>query len=377
MLVDSPLLVDRGGQVELARNIARLSYERWGAQTPTLLIGRHRKLSDALEKLGRLAVSDSPVLITGETGTGKELFARALYLLSARTRAPFLSINCGRYPEAQLVASELFGHKRGSFTGAVSDHRGIFEEADGGVVFLDEIGELCAPAQAMLLRLLSEGDIRPVGASHAKHVNVRVVAATNRDLRAMIASGTFHADLYYRLRYLQVHVPPVRERGDDWELIADYHLKRLGTRGTVMKSFSREARTLLGEYPWPGNVRELVSVVDTGFHLSDGPIIEPSDFTEQLEDVAREEQLGRIPLSREPADLMSRMTTGGETFWDAVYRPFMDRELSRADVRDLVGQGLIRTRGSYKKLLGTFRIAETDYLRFMDFLRHQRLKPGA
>lgn len=376
MLVHSPSLIDREGQVELARRIGALSCERWGDQNPTLLIGRHRKLIDALEKLGRLAASDSPVLITGETGTGKELFARALYLLSSRRRGPFLSINCGRYPEAQLVASELFGHKRGSFTGAVSDHRGIFEEADGGFVFLDEIGELCPPAQAMLLRLLSEGDIQPVGASHAKRVNVRVVAATNRDLRAMISAGTFHADLYYRLRYLQLRVPPIRERGGDWELIADYHLKRLGASSSTMKCFSPEARKLLGEYPWPGNVRELVSVVDTGFHLSDGPVIEPDHFTEQLEDVAREEQLQRIPLHRDPTDLISRMTQGGESFWDVVYRPFMDRELSRSEVREIVEQGLYRSRGSYKRLLGVFGIAETDYLRFMDFLRHQRLKPG-
>lgn len=376
MLVHSPSLVDRDGQVELARRIGALSTERWGGQTPTLLIGRHRKLTEALEKLGRLAASDSPVLITGETGTGKELFARALYLLSSRTRAPFLSINCGRYPEAQLVASELFGHKRGSFTGAVSDHRGIFEEADGGVVFLDEIGELCPPAQAMLLRLLSEGDIRPVGASHAKRINVRVVTATNRDLRAMIAAGTFHEDLYYRLRYLQLRVPPVRERGGDWELIADYHLKRLGTRNSTMKRFSPEARALLGDHSWPGNVRELVSVVDTGFHLSDGPVIEATHVTEQLEDVARDGELQCIPLQRDPTDIISRMAAGGESFWDAVYRPFMDRELSRPQVREIIEQGLYRSRGSYKRLLSVFGIAETDYLRFMDFLRHQRLKPG-
>lgn len=376
MLVHSPSLIDREDQVELARRIGALSNERWGDQNPTLLIGRHRKLIDALEKLGRLAESDSPVLITGETGTGKELFARALYLLSGRRRGPFLSINCGRYPEAQLVASELFGHKRGSFTGAVSDHRGIFEEADGGVVFLDEIGELCPPAQAMLLRLLSEGDIHPVGASHAKRVNVRVVAATNRDLRAMIAAGSFHADLYYRLRYLQLRVPPIRERGGDWELIADYHLKRLGARRSTMKRFSPEARALLGKYSWPGNVRELVSVVDTGFHLSDGPVIEPTHFSEQLEDVAREEQLHRIPLHRERDELVARMTAGGESFWEVVYRPFMDRELSRPEVREIIEQGLYRSRGSYKKLLSVFGIAETDYLRFMDFLRHQRLKPG-
>ncbi len=376
MLAHQLSLVDSGCQLELARRIGELSRERWGEERATLLIGRHRTLGDALEKLDRLAESDAPVLLTGETGTGKELFARSLHLLSERRRAPFLSLNCGRYPEAQLVASELFGHKRGSFTGAVSDHRGIFEEADGGVVFLDEIGELCLPAQAMLLRLLSEGDIRPVGASHARRIDVRVVAATNRDLRAMIAAGTFHADLYYRLRYLQLRVPAVRERGDDWELISDYHLRRLGARRSSMKCFSPEARTLLAEYPWPGNVRELVSVVDTGFHLSDGPVIEPDHFTEQLEEVAREEQLDGIPLNRDHGDMVARMTSGGASFWDVVYRPYMDREMSRREVRDIIEQGLYRTRGSYKKLVRSFGMPDSDYLRFMDFLRHQRLKPG-
>ena len=369
-------LVPTGSQLELARRIGDLSRERWGEEKGTLLIGRHRALGDALEKLARLAESDAPVLLTGETGTGKELFAQSLYLLSDRRRAPFLSLNCGRYPEAQLVASELFGHKRGSFTGAVTDHRGIFEEADGGVVFLDEIGELCPPAQAMLLRLLSEGDIRPVGASHAKRVNVRVVAATNRDLRAMIAAGTFHADLYYRLRYLQLRVPAVRERGDDWELIADYHLRRLGARRSSMKRFSEESRSVLSEYPWPGNVRELVSVVDTGFHLSDGPTIEPAHFSEQLEEVAREEQLDRIPLHVEWQDPLARMTSGDSSFWDVVHRPYMDRELSRREVREIIEQGLYRSRGSYKKLVQAFGMPDSDYLRFMDFLRHQRLKPN-
>jgi DNA-binding NtrC family response regulator len=191
----------------------------------------------------------------------------------------------------------------------------------------------------------------------------------------MIAAGTFHADLYYRLRYLQIRVPAVRERGDDWELIADYHLRRLGARRSTMKRLSAEARNLLADYPWPGNVRELVSVVDTGFHLSDGPVIETFHFTEQLEDVAREEQLQRIPLHHDRGDPIARMTGGGENFWEVVYRPYMDRELSRGEVREIIEQGLYRTRGSYKKLLGVFGIADSDYLRFMDFLRHQRLKP--
>ncbi|HET7584238.1 MAG TPA: sigma 54-interacting transcriptional regulator [Gemmatimonadaceae bacterium] len=364
-----------GYQTALSRDIERRSFERWGSTQPTVLIGRHHSLTGALEKLAHFAASESTVLITGETGTGKELFARALHLLSPRWRGPFFSVNCGRFAESQLIVSELFGHKRGSFTGAVADHHGVFEEAEGGVVFLDEVGELTLSAQAMLLRVLSEHEVRSLGVSRAKRVNVRVIAATNRDLKALVAAGTFRSDLYFRLRQLRVHVPAIRERGSDWELIADYQLQQLGTRATTMKCFSEEARTALAEYPWPGNVRELLGVVDAAFHLSDGPVIERLALAELLEEMTREEELRKIPLYREPETLLSRMTSGGQTFWDAVYRPFMSRDLSRAEVREVVAQGLYRTRGSYKKLVTLFGIEQADYLKFMDFLRHQQLKP--
>lgn len=364
-------------QSELSRRIQERSIERWGTGKRTVLVGRHPALTEALERLVRFAAFETPVLITGETGTGKELFARGLYLLSRRARGPFLGVNCAQYQDTQLIASELFGHRRGSFTGAVSDHRGVFEEAEGGVVFLDEIGELSPAAQSMLLRALGENEIVAVGSARATPINVRVIAATSRDLLTLVERGAFRADLYYRLRHLHVRVPPVRERGADWQLILDYYLQGLNAAERTRKVFSSDALLTLTRYAWPGNVRELCGVVDMGFALSDGVEIAPADFAESLERVSRTEQLSRVPVSREPLSDLARLASGDGTFWETVYRPFMDRELSRADVRSLIDQGLATTRGSYKRLLKVFGIADEDYLRFMDFLRHHDLKPRA
>jgi transcriptional regulator with GAF, ATPase, and Fis domain len=366
-------------QLRVARQVDRLAAERWTGQKPTVMIGRDERLVVALDKVARFAPSDGPVLITGETGTGKELFARALFLLSDRTHRRFLSVNCAQYHDGQLIASELFGHRRGAFTGAMADHRGMFEEADGGVIFLDEVGELSPPAQAMLLRVLSEGEIVPVGSTQPMRVDVRVVAATSRDLAPMVASGAFRSDLYYRLRCLHVVVPPMRTRGNDWELIAGYYLDQLRKKRGWNKRLSPDARAVMRNYDWPGNVREVKSIVDTGFHLSDGELIEPRDFLEQLESASRTEQLRRMPLTRDDArgiDALTRMLEQGATFWGAVREPYLAREMSRAEARLVVERGLTKTRGSYKKLISLFNMPASDYLKFMDFLRHQRLKPA-
>ncbi|HEY5061039.1 MAG TPA: sigma 54-interacting transcriptional regulator, partial [Gemmatimonadaceae bacterium] len=366
--------------------------ERWNGKKPTVLIGRDERLVEALAKIAKFAASDSPVLVTGETGTGKELFARALFLLSDRRHRQFLAINCAQYHDAQLIASELFGHRRGAFTGAIADHRGMFEEADGGVIFLDEVGELSASAQAMLLRVLGEGEIVPVGGTQPKQIDVRVVAATSRDLAPMVESGAFRPDLYYRLRCLHVAVPPVRARGNDWELIAGYYLDQLRAKRRCDKQLSNDARTLMSNYDWPGNVREVKSIIDAGFHLSDGGLIEPRDFVEQLETLSRTDQLRRVPLARRsvaaggsysdgpagPAaglDAFQRIIEHGASFWDTVHAPYLAREMSREDARFVVEQGLSRTRGSYKRLVTLFNMPAAEYLKFMDFLRHQRLKP--
>jgi transcriptional regulator with GAF, ATPase, and Fis domain len=357
--------------------VASRSKERWGERKRTTIIGRHPSVDTVLEQTVRFARSESPVLITGETGTGKELFARALYLLSPRWNREFLSVNCAQYREGQLISSELFGHKRGSFTGAVNDHQGIFEAADGGVVFLDEIGELSAQAQALLLRLLSEGEIVPVGENRSRRVNVRTVMATNRNLKEMVEAGTFRADLYYRLRQLNLRVPPVRERGNDWRMIVEHFVdEAAAVAGAEQKQFSPQALEVLSQHDWPGNVRELRAVAESSFHLSDGLVIGPESFGESLESVSRLRQMSLVPLVVSPPEtLLGRLLAGEGTFWGLVHEPFLERDLNRNQVRDVIAGGLSRSGGSYKRLLSLFGIAQEDYLKFMDFLRHHRLKP--
>jgi DNA-binding NtrC family response regulator len=357
---------------DLARHVHELSLQEWGERRATTLVGRHEKLEEALQRVVRYAAAESPVLITGETGTGKELFARALFLTSRRNRKAFLSVNCAQYCGMELVASELFGHRKGSFTGAVTEHRGVFEEADGGFVLLDEIGDLPLPAQAMLLRTLSEGEVVPVGGTHAKRVAVRIVTATSRDLQPMVAAGTFRADLYYRLRQLHVNVPPLRERGNDWELVTEHYLDTLVSQCQSPKRFSPEAMKILRNHSWPGNVREVRSLVDTGFHMSMGEVITPADFGDALVVAAREQQHA---TSQAGVEYCTRMIMGGATFWEAVHRPYMERDLNRSEVRDIIANGLDLSRGSYKRMLDVFGIAQHDYLKFMDFLRHHKLKP--
>lgn len=287
----------RQRMTELALTIHDLSLQRWGRSAPVQVIGRHLALATTLDRLGRFARSDTPVLATGETGTGKELIARAIYLLSTRNGKPFVKVNCAQYQEGQIIASELFGHKRGSFTGAVADHDGVFQAADSGVIFLDEIGELTLQVQAMLLRALSEGEVVPVGGSQVRRVNVRLIAATNQDLAARVQCGQFRADLYYRLRYLHLQIPPLRMRGDDWELILEHHVEGLVEGGAPPKRFSEEALGVVRHHDWPGNVREVKAMADTSFCLCDSAEIEPRHFIEALEDAARCQQLQKMPLT--------------------------------------------------------------------------------
>ncbi|HEX8391722.1 MAG TPA: sigma 54-interacting transcriptional regulator [Longimicrobium sp.] len=364
---DSSLMLDS------AVDLYRHSLDEWGEKKATVLIGRHPLLAEAIAKTVRFAGAESPVLITGETGTGKELFARAVFLNARRHRRCFLSVNCAQYVGTELIASELFGHRKGSFTGAVTEHRGIFEEADGGFVFLDEIGDLPMQAQAMLLRALGEGEIVPVGSNQVKRVDVRVVAATSRDLQPMIAAGKFRADLYYRLRPLHVQVPALRDRSDDWELIARHYLDRLSRQARTPKDLSAAARAALRTHRWPGNVREVKSVVETGFHIADGCQIAPADFAGALDMSAREQQ--ELNNARSIGEICARMSAGQVSFWDEVHRPFIERDLNRDEVRQIIAMGLESSRGSYKRLLSTFGVGQEEYLKFMDFLRHHRLKP--
>ncbi len=229
------------------------------------IVGESRRLRRCLERLERLAPSDLPVLIRGETGTGKELAARRLHRRSRRRDRPLAPINCAALAPG-LLLSELFGHLRGAFTGADRDRPGIFEAAAGGTVLLDEIGDLPLEAQGKLLRLLQEGEVRRIGENLPRRIDVRVVAATHRDLERMVQTGEFRRDLYYRLRVGRVRLPPLRERGEDVLLLARAFLAELGQPPPRL---TRAARRRLLEYSWPGNVRELKNVLEVAAALSD------------------------------------------------------------------------------------------------------------
>ncbi|SDN30037.1 sigma-54-dependent transcriptional regulator [Vreelandella arcis] len=242
------------------------------------MIGNCTAMQLVYTRIRKTAPADVTVLILGESGTGKELVARALHQQSKRAKAPLMCVNCAAIPET-LIESELFGHEKGAFTGASAARTGLVEAADGGTLFLDEIGELPLDAQARLLRVLQEGEIRKIGSVETRHVDVRLIAATHRDLRALSKTGDFRLDLYYRLNVMQIELPPLRDREDDVLEIADILLDKACHRHERQGlRLSRAARQELRDYPWPGNVRELENALERGVILAEGHLIHPDDL---------------------------------------------------------------------------------------------------
>jgi len=226
------------------------------------IVGTSAALQRVLSLVSKVAPTDASVLISGETGTGKELVARAIHRCSQRSSKPFVSVNCAAIP-GDLIASELFGHEKGSFTGAVQRRVGRFELADGGTIFLDEVGELPKETQIALLRVLQEREFERVGGTRSIQTNVRVVAATNRDLRAAIAAGTFRSDLFYRLNVFPLEVPPLRDRREDIPELVEYFIDRCANNvGKNITGINNKSLALLQSYPWPGNIRELQNVIE-------------------------------------------------------------------------------------------------------------------
>lgn len=245
------------------------------------MIGRSPALTKVLETVRAAAMYDSAVLIQGETGTGKELVARAIHFNSIRKMEPLITVNCAAIPEP-LVESELFGHEKGAFTGADRLRKGKFELADRGTIFLDEIGDMPLPAQAKILRVLQDKSITRVGGDKTIPADVRIIAATNRNLLQLIANGTFREDLYYRLRVIDISVPALRERREDIPLLVEYFLERHNNRYSRQKQFSREAMRRILDYSWPGNVRELENATERAFVLSGGNSIRDTDLPPEI-----------------------------------------------------------------------------------------------
>ena len=250
------------------------------------MVGQSACLAEVLRVLAKVAPTDSTVLVTGESGTGKELLVRALHANSRRAGKPFVPVNCGAIPR-ELLESELFGHEKGAFTSAVRTRQGRFELAEGGTIFLDEIGEMDLSLQVKILRALQEKEYERVGGDKTLKADVRIVAATNRDLETEVAAGRFREDLYYRLNVIPLHLPPLRERGQDILLLADYFLGRFcrqKSRPTL--TFSPEARGLVLGYPWPGNVRELENFMERLSILCDSEVVGTGDLPRKILDHA-------------------------------------------------------------------------------------------
>ena len=267
------------------------------------IVGRHPKMIQIFKQIKILAENDYPVLITGETGTGKELVAAAIHSESRRSRGPFVPVNCGALPEG-VVESELFGHVKGAFSGAIRDKKGRFELAHRGTIFLDEVAELPKNMQVKLLRVLENGAFERVGGERTVAVDVRVISATNRDLKREVEKGKFRADLYYRLNVVPLHLPPLRERRDDIPLLVEHFLKLAEKRGQKTAPFAPAALALMRQYPWPGNVRELQNAVHFGLARCDGALVGPQDLPPELrQDAPQRGPAGKLDLESVQAAL--------------------------------------------------------------------------
>jgi transcriptional regulator with PAS, ATPase and Fis domain len=320
------------------------------------------------------ARSDAKVLITGESGVGKEIVAGLIHQKSRRARRPLVAINCAGIPDS-LLESELFGHVRGSFTDAYRDKPGWLERAPGGTIFLDEVGEMTLRMQALLLRFLENGEVQRVGSDRAQaKVDVRVIAATNRNLQTQIAEKTFRHDLYYRLNVVHIDIPPLRERRDDIPLLVAHFIPELSERHDLEPPrVPDEVMAKLMAYDWPGNVRELKNVIERLVIRTQSGTVGLADLPREICD-KRSAPAASPPPSpsqgkRTPTAIFELMSVSGESFWSAVHDPFMSRDLTREDVRAVVSRGLELTRGNYKALLSTFNLDPGDYKRLLRFLR--------
>src|SRR5262245_4645004 len=364
-----PSLAARGADLEaFVRSVSLPSAPVEGAETaatvPSTLVYASPQMQEILALVGRIATGDAKVLITGESGVGKDLIAREIHSRSARAPRPFIAVNCAGLTET-LLESELFGHVKGSFTGAYRDKPGKLQLAHRGTLFLDEVGEMSLRMQALLLRFLENGEIQSVGADHIKStVDVRVVAATNRNLADMVANGQFREDLLYRLRVIHIHVPPLRERKEDVRVLVEY----LASKAARPVSFSDEALRTLERYRWPGNIRELQNVVEQALWMANGNVVEVAHLPPAVQ-ASADHVLPVKERRRQVSDeLYQALVSGGYSFWEHIHPLFLQRDVTRHDIRELVRRGLSTTRGNYRSLLRLFGMPASDYKRFLNFL---------
>jgi transcriptional regulator with PAS, ATPase and Fis domain len=311
-----------------------------------------------------IAEGDAKVLISGESGVGKDLIARLIHVRSKRRGRAFVAVNCGAFSET-LLETELFGHVRGSFTGAYRDKLGKLQLADGGTIFLDEVGEMTLRMQTLLLRFLENGELQPVGSdSPVRSVDVRVVSATNRNMAEMVAAGTFREDLMYRLKVVHVHVPPLRERREDIRPLIQHTLSRIGRDIKL----SEEALEVLEHYRWPGNVRELQNVIEQLAWRPGTDVVGVTDLPVELQSIKLARGAARERRRKVSDELYEGLVTRQIRFWEDVRRLLLDREIAKRDMRELITRALAATGGNYHAILNLFGIPAQDYKRFQNFL---------
>jgi transcriptional regulator with PAS, ATPase and Fis domain len=353
------------------------------------LLGESPALVELRRDIQAAARTEAKVLVLGETGVGKEVVAQLIHAQSARVGRSFVAVNCSGIPET-LLESELFGHVRGSFTGAYRDKPGLVRQADHGTLFLDELGEMSLRMQAVLLRFAETGEIQPIGSDAVTgRTDVRLITATNRDLRKQIETGQFREDLYYRLNVIQIAVPPLRQRADDILLLLRYYLQRASEAHRLpLPELTSDAEQLLLRYTWPGNIRELKNMTERLVVRASEVPIRPDDLPREARGVAEpsvavlapaadEGPRGQAASGRhvvkgsEAAERLWQRLLAGEDFWTVVHQPFKAHELTRDDLAALIDRGLQHTRGSYRALLATFGLPTSDYKRFHAFLYQQ------
>jgi len=337
------------------------------------LIGTSPAMSTIRSEAEWAAKSDAKVLLTGESGVGKDIVARVIHQQSLRRHMPLVTINCVSVADS-LLESELFGHVRGSFTGAYRDRVGLLETAHKGTIFLDEVCEMSPRMQALLLRFMETGEIQRVGSDRVQtNLDVRVLAATNRDPQELVANKIFREDLYYRLNVIDVRIPPLRNRREDIPVLFEHFLRRYAERrGIPAPSIAPDVLNAIVEYAWPGNVRQMKNVAERLIVRAQQSMVTLADLPPEIAGHARPATTIVPPQPKERAaieQVFDRMVKQRESFWSVVYPDFMARDLTRSDLRFIVKRGLQETSGSYKMLVELLNMKPTDYKRFLNFLR--------
>ncbi len=349
----------------LHRHEIEVSIERLGAKV--MIMGCSAAMFRLQEAIERFSPLREPVLILGESGSGKEIVAQAVHVLSPRRDGPFVSVNCGATPSDNLLQDEFFGHERGAFTGAMFAKDGCCQQAHGGSLFLDEIGEMSHEMQTLLLRTLTVGEVRRIGSQRSTTVDIRVISATHNDLHEATGNRTFRRDLYYRISPFQIHIPPLRDRRSDIRHLARYFLSHFAevNRLPAKRLTPAAVRALEQQYSWPGNVRELENLLMRAFVTAEGSDID----VEHLEPDGGEWRASDIPH-----DLVGEIRDRGRSFWEVIHGPFMRRELRRDEVAQVIHEGLGCCGGRLKTLAAYLNVPPEDYARFVSFLHRHGLR---